>query len=331
MSSTAARIRSRPPARTARERELDVAFDAAVDLAAAWVDLKSSSFTKDNYLRVISRYLRYCRDHLEIDPLDAREEDVVALFELARGGIRESTRNFETSTLSSFYRFAAERLRTTPGARAPRNPTMLLPRSPVGNPDLRPLSRVDAVRLLEAAHAQGPRPLALLSLFLLYGQPTTGVCQLRGQDIAVHATGASQLHTRGRRGRRSWVRLVPPAAGALVDLAGPDPDAPLFPGARTAVMERHACAREIALINQDAPHPVLDAATGTPLRITPRLLVTTFTFAAVQGGADYAQVMQTTGLDIDDLKTVEDLAAPSPAEVVLSYLTDTPLPATRAA
>jgi len=337
MSVSASAIKAAGRRRRGKQADLDAAFERAAELAADWITQTTlSPFTQDGYKRSIGSWLTWCRD-IQIDPLLATSDDVARYRDelrppegqteqpAGRHGEDEpreplapATVRFHLSAIAAFYRWA----RQQPDVEeVTTNPADWVKRPP--RPDRAQaewLSRIDALRYLDAARREGPRAHALAGMFLFYGQPTSGIAHLVGADVHRRGQDGPTIQTYGRRGVRKTVRLVEPILSDVLELAhAAGPNGALFPGQRTIAAGRHAIAAEIASINRRAQDPVLDGK-GKRLHITPRLLVGTMLMAASRGGASAIDVIELTGFDTIQFTATQARAGLQAAECVVEYL-----------
>jgi len=325
-----------------RQAELDAAYHHAVDLAARWInDATIRAFTEDGYSRSVNRWLTWCRS-VQIDPLHATDAHVSRYRDELLGRdeqpapsrrrraaahhpddpdkpqpLAESTVRYHLSVVASFYRW----LRHQPDVEeVTSNPTDWVKRPPRPERTLEWLSRADALRYLQAARREGPRAHALAAMFLFYGQPTSGIAHLTGADVHRRGQDGPTIQTYGRRGLRKTVRLVEPIVDDVLELARfAGSNGALFPGQRTPAAGRHAIAGEIAAINRRAKDPICDEK-GSPLHITPRLLVGTMLMAASRGGASAIDVIELTGFDAIQFTATQARSGLQAAECVVEYL-----------
>ncbi len=297
---------------------------AAID-AAAFINTKPSEFSRDDYKRVLGDWLWWCRERY-LDPYLVSGDHVSGWRDELRDGsahLGDGTVRRYLSVLSSFYRYLQANPVPGQDARVRFNPVLW-----VGRPKQPPagaqtwLSTDDALKMLMIADAAGPRALGLVSLFLLYGQPPSGIAELVCGDLARDGQDCPTIRTRGRRGYRAIVRLVNPAHDALFELARHQPpDAPLFPGRATLALGRHAAAREIADLNRAAADPLRDTA-GHPRHVTPKLLTATFVTLAARAGASAQDVVELTGFEYASFTATAERSALQPTELIARYLAD---------
>lgn len=238
--------------------------------------------------------------------------------------LQPSTRRVHLAVLARFYRWlgAQEDLDTaTITIKVP-------PPEPVAAAYLTPDQAQHVLELgRDRLHtADDPVPLALVCLFLMYGQAPSAVELLTAADYrAGQGTHPGTINACGRAGVRHLLPVLGPAAEVLPTLAhrarqNGGERAPLFAGKRVPRLRRHAAAAAIAQLNHDAPTPLRDSE-GNPLHITPRLLTNTLARAAARAGAPTRTIVDLFGLDFAEFHRSSGATATRPIpQVVLDYV-----------
>ena len=193
------------------------------DLVDGWLDDLSSVHTRDAYGRDLAAFVKWCDAH-------GHELLGVGLAELSdyrddcdQEGVRPGTVARRLSALASFFQHAL-------AARAVSSNPLDQVRRPGGGNTGQParLDEHDALALLDAAAAVGPKVVVLVALLMLEGMKLAEVLALDVDQL--HGSGWSMRATVLRRGQTQDLPLDGRTARAIATHLGGRTSGPLLVG-----------------------------------------------------------------------------------------------------
>ncbi len=215
-------------------------------LAGAWLASFASDNTRQAYRRDLSDFLGFCFEHevpftsVGRPGIDAYARSVEA------AGKSPATVARRLSALASFYGYLVEEqvLATSPLERVRR------PRVASDSPMLG-LDRNEAVALLDAAAATGPRDHALVCLLLVNGLRVSEALAINIEDFDSQR-GHTTITVIGKGGIRRTVPLAPRTLGALRSAAGERTSGALIVDHHQCRLNRHQAHRVVARLARQA-------------------------------------------------------------------------------
>jgi site-specific recombinase XerD len=252
------------------------------DLAAAFL-LGYSGLTRAAYAADLRDFFAFLR-HLEIDALDAQRVHV-DLYARHLDEIEHRTPSTiarRLSTLSGYFRYAvAEDLIARSPVAHIRRPRVAEESPTTG------LTKDELTRLLDAAHEDGPRSYALVSLLALNG---LRVAEVLGADVGDldHERGHRVLRITRKGGKKATVPLAPRTADALDALLAGRTDGPLFRTRTGKRLDQPATWRLVRRLARTANLPNAD-------RLHPHSLRHAFVTLALDAGCSLRDVQDAAG------------------------------------
>lgn len=250
-------------------------------LASAFL-LSYHGNTRSAYRRDLAHFAGWCADH-QVDPLRVTRAQLDAYVERQRqDGAAPASVGRRLSALSGFYQYAVDE-----GVLA-RNPAARVRRPKVGeNVQSTGLSRQEAITLLAAADADGPRSAVVVQLLLLLG---LRVSELTGATVADlgHERGHRVLTVVRKGGLRQRMVLPPRTVDALERYLAGREAGPLVVTANGQPVDRHAMWRLLRRLAKAALPQLAD-------RLHPHDLRHACATLALDSGAELRDVQDLLG------------------------------------